>query len=226
MLLTDKFEKFCKVLNNNMGTVVECMLADQKAHSHVFPLLAQELRQRYTTNTQDDYAPATPTALLHPEEAKKDISNQQPFYSMLHLIYRNNLIPALDNFRLDYIRAQNPQYDGKQDYQILMDLLVWSMFDPTSHEKQKQQMDWRKQEEARIHAIAEQYKRHQLAVANGKRAMAEIAADPKLSERFLAGSNLSKKLSKEQDDAFAKTQMDKIKNSPLLRARFITNITK
>ena len=222
MLIPDKFEQFCKVLNNNIGTIVECMLADQKAHPHVFPLLAQELRHRYTTNTQDDYAPATPAAVLHPEEAKKDISNQQPFYSMLHLIRRKNLMPALDDFRLNYIRTQNPQYADEEDYQILMDLLVWSMFDQPSYVRQKQQMDWRKQEEAKIRAAAEKYKRHQLVVQIGKEQMAKIVKDPKLSERFLLRPDVAaQQHSREQDRQFAREQVKKIAHNPLLLNRFI-----
>jgi len=215
MLLTDKFEQFCKVLNNNMGTIVEYMLATQKAHPHVFPLMAQELRQRFTTNTQDDYAPATPAAILHPEEAKKDISNQQPFYSMLQLIHHKNLMPALDDFRLNYIRTQNPQYADKEDYQILMDLLVWSVFDQAAYTRQKQAIDWRKQEEDRIHAAAEKYKRHQVAVQTGKQEISKIAKDPYLTDRFFLGAAAA------QRKVTAKEQTAKIAHNPLLLTRFL-----
>ena len=133
MLLKDTFTTYCKVLNNNIGTAVEYMLAMEKQHARLFPLQAELLRYKFTTNTTDDYAPATPTALLHPEIVKRDISQQQPFYTMLNLIYHKNLLPNLDKHTLDYIRSQNPKYEEKEDYQVLMDLLVWSTFDQATY---------------------------------------------------------------------------------------------
>ncbi len=222
MLIPDTFKKYCSALNDNMDNAVKYATAMSNKYGRIFKLQEQILRQRFTTNTQDDYTPIPWTSAP---------LNVQPFAEMARLIIHQNLMP---NFfkkeTLDAIRQTNPEhYDSLGDrapIAYLHSLLVWCTFDEDTYLKQKQQIDWRKQEEARIHAIAEQYKRHQLAVANGKRAMAEIAKDPKLSERFLAGCNLINKLSKEQDNAFIKGQMDKIKNSPLLRTSFITNITR
>jgi len=181
MLLKDAFATYCKVLNDNIGTVIEYMLAMQKEHGPLFPLQAQALRLRFTTNTKDDYDPATPTALLHPEVMHQDISQQQPFYNMLHEIYLRNLMPALDSYRLDYIRAQNPKYADKEDCQILADLLIWSTFDQTTYLRQKQQDYLNKQKQAKDKA-------RQQMVQAGKTQVRTIATNPALLAHFLETS--------------------------------------
>ena len=223
MLLTDTFTKYCQNLNNNMGAAVQHMLAMDKKYKHLFPLQEQILRQRFTTNTPDDYAVVSPCLTVS--------LGRQPFADMTTLIVQRDLLPNFFNKEtIDYICSSNPDYSHLNKklapLMIVHELLVWSTFDENVYLRQKQVDILRRQEEARAKLAAEKHKRHLQAVEAGKRAMAQIAADPKLSKRFLAGSDLTKQISKKQDEDFIKAQMKKLKNSALLRASFITNITK
>ena len=214
MLIPDKFKRYCATINNNMDAAVKYALAMNKKYAHIFKSQEQILRQRFTTNTQDDYTsiPWTSAPL-----------NVQPFADMARLIIHQNLIP---NFfkkeTLDAIRQADPQhYDGLCDrapITYLHSLLVWGTFDEGAY---LQQMDWRKQEEARIHAAAEQYKRHQMTVQTGKREVAKIVKDPYLTDRFFLGAAAADR------KTAATEQVTKIAHTPFLLKRFVnTSITK
>lgn len=226
MLLVDRFIPYCKNFNNNIGAATEYAIAMQKKYpAGLFPLLAHQLRQTFTTNTVDDYGAGCNEGVLHPQR----LVYQHPFFDMMNLIYADKKLMSnfFDDMRLDYLYKQNPKFVPGQEPDLLLNLLIWSQFDEKAYLRQKATQQLRHHEETQaLRLAAEKYKRHLQVVENGKQAMAKIAKDPKLSKRFLAGSTLTKQISKKQNEDFIKGQMEKLKNSPLLRARFMTNITK
>ena len=223
MLLTDTFSAYCKNLNNNMGAAVEYMLTMDKKYNRIFKLQEQILRQRFTTNTKDDYTeiPWVKAPL-----------DRQPFVDMVRLIVQQNLLPNFFKKETqEYIQqsiapAHKNLGENISPYVLLHNLLVWSTFDEAAYLNQKKQMSWREQEEARIKQAAEKYRRHQLAVQTGKEQMAKIASDPKMTERFLLGSHWGKINSKRQDQNFAAQEMQKIKNNLALRTAFETSFKR
>ena len=221
MLFTDTFTQYCKNLNNNMGTAIQYALDMEKKYPRQFLFQMQNLRQKFTTNTQDDYGPAIKEGLFQ----KDRWIYQHPFYDMVKLIYDQNLLPKFfEQTTLDYLYQQKQNYKPGQEPDLLLNTLAWTIFDEAVMLRQQRTNQLRAEEEARIRAAADRYKRHQQAVQTGKKAMAQIASDPYLSDRFLFGPKVAdKNAAQKQRKKFAKNQMAQIVKNPLLRVRFVEN---
>lgn len=171
MLLVDTFTKYCQNLNNNMGSAVQHMIDMDKKYANLFPMYEQVLRQRFTTNTQDDYT----SSYAEPYQVK--CLDQEPFSSMAKLIVKKDLLP---NFfkkeTLNYIRKADPQYvtatGPLSPFTLLHGLLVWSTFDEAVYLQQKNAIHDHKAKPEEIRAF-------------GKQQMAAIALDPQLRARFM-----------------------------------------
>ena len=195
MLLTDTFSAYCKNLNDNIGPAIEYVKRAnwKNIDNNHFPLVLQQLRQKFTTNTEDDYGYPIDVLKCERFKATKDLTQvspifQHPFYDMLKLVYQKNLIPNFFVY-LDYIKQNHPSLLPEEEPDILLDFLAWPIFDEKTYCEEKNMQltaaKLKQEEEARIQRNKQLYLAKIKREKTGKEQMKKITKSALLTARFM-----------------------------------------